>query len=201
MNRHKLNIACRKNVKQGHADGTRTNHRSHHNSYIKFCDEYRFQPYPASNWRYCQYAQYLSNKNRKPGTIHNHISSIKTLHKLQNLKVPDDGQIHYKLITKSFEKQRLEPVKQATPISHKLMQKLFQQVDLTQELEAVAWTAVLVGFSAMLGVSNLGPRTRKLFDHTKHMIRSDLKFERDIWNITIRWSKTIQCRNRVVKAP
>ena len=53
----------------------------------------------------------------------------------------------------------------------------------------------------MLRVSNLGPRTRKMFDAEKHPVRQDLTFENDCWNLSIRWSKTIQCKNRTVKAP
>ena len=114
-------VNCRRNMKKGHAASTRENHRSHHKAYLKFCTEYEFHPYPGSEWRYCQYAQYLHEKSLKPGTIQNHISSIKVMHKMQYLPTPPEGHTHYKLLSQSFQKARKEPVKQATPINHKLL--------------------------------------------------------------------------------
>ena len=65
----------------------------------------------------------------------------------------------------------------------------------------MAWTAVLVGYSLLLRVSNLGPAMRNKFDPDKNLVRQDLNFENDVWNISLRWSKTNQCKNRIVKAP
>ena len=184
--RQRLNRQCRKQIQRGHADGTRANQRTHFKSYNKFCTEYCYQPFPADDWRYCQYAQYLHIQGKKPGTVDNYVSTVRVLHRLQNLLTPTTGQIHYKLISELYKKFRKEPVRQATPMSHQMLLKLVERVNLDQELEAVAWTSVLVGFSMILRVSNLGPHTRSKFDPNNHFLRSDLVVKQGLWSLGVR---------------
>ena len=188
-------------MKKGHAPGTRVNHRTHYDTYLRFCHEYSFHPLEADEWRYCQFAQYLHWQNKKPGTIENYVSTVRVVRRLQFLHVPEPGQIHYKLMSQAFKKARTEPVKQAAPMNHGTLLILFKQVNLKDELEVVAWVAVLVGFCLILRVSNLGPRTRETFDPYMHLTRGDLMQKKGFWSMSLRWTKTLQFRNRVVWAP
>ena len=100
--------------------------------------------------QYCQYAQFLNLENKKPGTVQNYTSTIQVLHRLQGWQAPVPSQIHFKKLIECFKKERKEPVKQAEPMTHLVLKQLFEQVDLTSELEAVAWVSVLVGFCLLL---------------------------------------------------
>ena len=145
-----LNRACKKLIKAAHAPGTRENHRTHHKAYIRFCNLYKFEPFPADEWQLCQFAQFLADEDKVPQTVQNYVSSVKVMHKVSRIPVPEEC-YHYSLL------------------DHQSLLTLFKQVDLTQELEAVTWVAVLVGFTLVLRVSNLGPETRAKFDPTKNL--------------------------------
>ena len=199
--RMKLNQHCRHNIKYADAAGTRANHRTHYAAYLRFCKEYMFRPFPADEWRYCQFAQFLSAEHKEFGTIQNYCSSVRTLHRLQGLPVPETDQIHYSKTIQCFKKARKTPVKQATPMTHETLLQLFQHVNLTQELEAVAWVAVLVGFCLILRVSNLGPVSRNKFDPDKNFVRGDLQYKQGFYTLSVHWSKTIQYKNKVLEAP
>ena len=199
--RRKLEGATQKSVKKGHADGTRENHRSHHRAYLRFCDEYAYEYYPADDWRLCMYAQYLFQQGKRPGTVDNHISSIRVIHRMAGMNGLNPTDIHYKLLSDGLKRQCKVPVRQACPIKHENLRSIFEKIDLTIELNHVAWTAILVGFNLVLRVSNLGPSTRKLFDPSKNLLRLDLQMKEGCLAIGIRWSKNNQFRNRVQWAP
>ena len=199
--RHKLNIACKRTMRRSNNQSTRANHRTHYAAYVEFCNEYEFQQFPATTWRYCQFAQYLAWQQKKPGTIKNYVSTIRVLHRLQGYWTPDPGQIHYNKMILAFEKQRQEPVKQAAPMTHQVLLQLYEHVDFRSELQAVTWVSLLVGFTLVLRVSNLAPRTRTEFDPRKNLLRSDLQYVKGFWTVNIRWTKTIQTMNRTILAP
>ena len=199
--RLKLNAACRETIKQGDAEGTRLNRETHERAYKRFCNEYQFKPFPADNWRYCQFAQHLYEQKKVPATCDNYVSSVRTVHKLKGYAVPEVGQIHYKKLSDGLKRQNEKPVKQAEPMTHGKLRKLFKQVDFAKELEAVAWVAVLLAFNLILRVSNIGPKTRKKFDIGKHFLRSDIALKRNYWTMSVRWAKNIQFKNRILHAP
>ena len=197
----RLNKACVKTMKHGNAVGTWHNRRTHYKSYQNFCKEFEYAPFPAKDWQYVQYAQFLAWQRKAPGTVDNYVSTVRTLHKLQNLEIPQAGQIHYKLVSDGIKKLCTQPVKQAEPMNHEVLLLIFRQVNFNEELEAVAWVAVLVGFTLVLRVSNLGPVARGKFDENINLVRADLQWRKGYWSIGIRWSKTIQLRNRIVWTP
>ena len=199
--RRRLTVATKQMVKRGHAEGTRSNHRCHINSYERFCNELWFQPYLATEWQLCMYGQYPHEQSKKPGTVNNYVSSVRTMHKMASLTVPDTNNIHFKLLVGGLKRQRKELIRQAHPIDHQKLLKLFQQVDVAEQLQAVSWTAVLVGFNLVLRVSNLGPPSRTKFNPEKHFIRQDLQVMQGHLALGIRWSKTNQFKNRTQWAP
>ena len=118
------------------------------------------------------------------------------MHRLNKYPVPEAGQIHYRLVTEGLRKMCDKPVKQAELISHDILNTIFNKVNLNNELETVAGVAVLIGFNMVLQVSNLGPYTRDFFDPRKHLCRSDYQLHNQVPSLLIRWSKTIQHRNK-----
>ena len=75
-----------------------------------------YEPFPADNWRYCQFAQYLAWEDMVPETVDNYMGTVRVLQRLQNLPVPPQGQIHFKLASEGLKKKCKKPVKQAVPI-------------------------------------------------------------------------------------
>ena len=173
----------------------------HHKAYIKFCEEYKYKPFPATDWRYCQFAQFLAWQEKVPETVDNYVSTVRVLHKLQKLPVPEQGQIHYKMVSEGIKKNCKKPVKQAEPMTKQILIQLYNQVDFRSELQVVTWVAILVAFTLLLRVSNLGPRMRGLFQRSQHFLRSDFTVRNNWPTLGVRWSKTVQHRNKTSWAP
>ena len=181
-----------KSIRCGNAKGTCKNHRTHHKAYLRFCEEYKFSPFPADDWRYCQFAQYLAWEDKVPNTCSNYTSTVRHLHRLQRMPCPEPSQVHFRLLTNGLQRQCKKPVKQAEPLTHQTLMQLYPYVDLTQELHVVVWVVLLVGFTLILRVSNIGPEVRKDFDPDQHLLRSDLIIKQGIPTLKIRWTKTLQ---------
>ena len=196
-----LNKATVSAVKRGNVDSTRANKRTHLNNYYRFCETFEFQPFPASDWRYCQFAKFLADKGKAPGTIDNYVSSVRTVHRLIGYAAPVPKQTHFRLISDHIAKNNVKPLKQAEPMTEAALHILYDQVNFDNELEGVAWTAVLVGFQGLFRGSNIGPETRAKFDPDKNFLRSDLYVKDGVLTCAVRWSKTIQYRNKIVEVP
>ena len=61
----------------------------------------------------------------------------------------------------------------------------------------------LISFFAFLQISNVAPHARGAFDPTVHLTPSDIAISRKLMKITLKWSKTIQSRDKthVVMVP
>ena len=55
---------------------------------------------------------------------------------------------------------------------------------------------ILVGFYGFLRLSNLAPHSRTSFDPSRHLTGSDLFFTQDYVKILLKWSKTLQTRDK-----
>ena len=100
---HELNQRCIRSIKKARAEGTIANRRTHSNVYMRFCDIYYLNPYPASDWQFVQFAQYLFDQEKKPDTVQNYISLIRILHRLAGIQCRSSDQIHFKMLMDSFK--------------------------------------------------------------------------------------------------
>ena len=118
VKRHQLNTDCIRSIKAGYADGTRANRRTHHKAFLRFCDEYVFEPYPTTEWRLVQFAQFLFAENKKPDTVVNYVSSIRVIHRLAGMECPNVSQVHYAMLTSGLKRKCDRPLNQAEPMDH-----------------------------------------------------------------------------------
>ena len=78
--RKKLNKDCISMIKKADTEGTRANHRTHHRAYLRFCDDFNYVAFPATEWQIVQYAMYLANESKRPETIQNYVGTVRVLH-------------------------------------------------------------------------------------------------------------------------
>ena len=161
-------MACRTTIKQGRALGTHANHRVHKKADYRFCDKYQYIPFPAEEWRYVQFAQFLADEGKTPDTVNNYVGTIRVMHRMAGLQAPEPSQIHFPWHADGLKRGDTRVVRQAGPMTHEILRKLQSAVDFTKELHVVAYVAMLVAFAMVLRVSNIGPATRKLFDSVSH---------------------------------
>ena len=122
---------------------------------------------------------------------------------LTGLEVPDikDRQMH--MFTVGLKRSMDHVVKQAAPITPQLLVRLAKVVNYKDKVEAIAWTATLLGFYLFLRKSNLVPEAMDKFNSRYQFTRADVNLlgVHKAMMIEVRWSKTLQDRQKVLRFP
>ena len=108
-------------------------------------------------------------------------------------------QLATKVVTYGY-KTSVSP-NQKLPITPSILLCLHATLTFTSSLDSSFWVICLVAFYGLFGKSHLLPVSEKTFDPSKQLTKSDFRFFPWGTLITIRWSKTIQFRERVVDIP
>ena len=177
---------------------------THLQSYIEFCDRYEFQYFPSDNRQMCRFGQHLIDKGFKSAdSVRNYISGIRTCHALLGFQAPPTADKQMEMFLAGIKNVLLHDTKQAAPISPELLLKMYHVVDFTDEIEMVAWVALLVGFTMFLRRSNLVPEAMDKFQSDKQFTRADFNVTGpdSVMMAEVRWSKTIQFKQRVLRLP
>lgn len=134
-------------------------------------------------------------------TVVNYIAGVRKLHELAGFNVPGPGDPNLKHILRAIRQELAHPIKQAAPISPQILKEIYNWVDLTNIVDIVCYTALLVGFYLFLRNSNLVPGSKSKFDPQKQLIRSDIQVGSNVILVVIKWSKTIQYQEKQVLLP
>ena len=90
-------------IDRAHADSTRRNVTSHIKIYLAFCEAVSSAPFPVAVTLITRYIAYLVSLGRVYGTILNHLSSIKHMHKLLGYDLTWDSDYRYKLLLRGVK--------------------------------------------------------------------------------------------------
>ena len=182
---------------------TKKNIITHLGAYQRFCDQFMLQYFPCDNKQLCRFGQYLSRSFKSPDSVGNYISGIRTCHALLGLKIPSVQDKQMQMFSTGLRRTMEHEVKQAYPITPDLLVKLSKVVNYKDQVEIVSWGATLIGFYMFLRKSNLVPDTREEFDPKYQFTRADVNItalDKPIM-FEIRWSKTIQYRQKILRLP
>lgn len=94
-----------------------------------------------------------------------------------------------------------QPPNQKLPITTDTLMGLHATLDFTSSFDSSFWAICLVAFFGMFRKSHLLPTTAAKFDCTKQLTKADFAIHHWGTLVTIRWSKTIQFRERIVEIP
>ena len=122
--------------------------------------------------------------------VANYVSAIKANFVLYDLPfcVLDHPQIKYFL--KALKINRPLKVKSNNIIT------IAWLIEISKACEGFT-SAILLGFFAFLRLSNLAPHALAGFDSTRHLTGHDVFFTKNYAKVLIKWSKTIQTRDKV----
>lgn len=182
--------------------GTRANLRVQSSTYMQFCDNYGFQPFPASDRQVIRFAVYLNKiKKLAPNTVENYVSGVRTLHGLAQLQPPAIDCYLLKAVIKGMRYQHKIPVKKAAAIDPSVFKAMVPHVDFKSDLELVAWVATLMGFHLLLRASNITSASRFHFDPNVNLCRRDFRMQQDVMLVHIKWTKTMQFKEDKLLIP
>ena len=74
-------------------------------------------------------------------------------------------------------------------------------LNFNSHADIIFWSICIVAFFGLLRKSNLLPPSPRCFNSHKHFVRDDLTLTSDGFLLQMRWSKTIQFRQRTVSLP
>ena len=143
---------------------------------------------------------YLVLLGRACGTILNHLSSPKHMHKLLGHALTWDSDYCYKLLSRGAKHHLGTAVKRKPPITPRLLLNIAPLFDRENPLQAAMWALFLVAFYSFLRKSNLLVYSEVLLN-PKVLLRSDLYFDELLAYVTVCASKTIQFQERIFSLP
>ena len=159
-----------------------------------------YPPVPAQPDHLCQYAAFLA-RSLKPASIPNYLNIISLLHKEFNLPNPLDHNWPLQSLLTGIKRVKGQPPSQKLPITPELLFRIHAMLNLRSSFDASFWAICLVSFFGMLRKSHLLVSSARSFDPSQQLLNSDLEIFPWGALLTLRWSKTIQFRERVVKLP
>ena len=110
---------------------------------------------------------------------------------------------HLQSTLKGIDRLLGSPVSRKSPINPSLLLSISKQLDTKDIFDLNFWAACLVLFFGMFRKSNLLPNSVKTFRPDQQFIRSDIVWDTSYVSVNVKYSKTIQCKERhyIVKLP
>lgn len=117
------------------------------------------------------------------------------------IEPPDTSDIVIRLCIRGLKRSKPQVVKRAHPITPAMLEEMARLVDPADPFQWSCWTATLVGFFTFARRSNLVPRSSVKFNPDQQLQRADIVRGSQSLAVIFKWSKTIQCKERVLAIP
>lgn len=154
---------------------------------------------PATTTVLCRYIAHLSEKLCF-NSIPKYLSIIKLLHVECGLVNPLDNNWLVASLLKGVKRHLGTKINQKAPVTVHMLTQIHSVLDMSSTKDCVFWAACLTMFFGMLRKGNvLSPGTGFIFG--KHLSRQDIHLSPEGVELIIRWSKTIQYRERQLAVP
>ena len=164
--------------------------------FVAFCIYYQCQLCSVDTKIILSYLECLVHNNCSVCVIANYVSAIKANFVLYDLPHTVLEHLKIKYFLKAIKNNRPMSIRSHNIISiHRLAQISSACSDMT--FGSVYRAVFLMGFFAFLRLSNLTPHAIASFDCTRHLTGEDIYFTKKIVKVLIKWSKTMQTRDKV----
>ncbi len=196
-----LQSDLRETQSKAYAVGTLKNVLSCWGAFRAFCSYFSFCAIPASAQTVALYIQCLSRSVLAIGTIRNHITAIRLVHKLRRSDPPDFTDLDIVLTLKGLAVDLGLEVRQAAPITPSILHSFYKLLNHKIMEDVSYWALFLCSWFLMLRSSNTTPQTRAEFHPIKHLCWSSIVLTPSVALVTITWTKTIQYTERELVIP
>lgn len=153
-----------------------------------------------TEWNLCRFAKYYSRLVTSPDTVSNVVYTLKSVNELMGYGPVQTTKL-LKWLLKGLKREMARATKQATPMNPAILKRIRSVVNMQDLSEVVAFALCLVGFFLFLRASNMVPPTRAEFDAEKQLTRQDFRMGQDAIVVDIKWSKTIQFKQKLLQVP
>lgn len=184
---------------KAYAESTKRNYRTQLDSYYTFCRKINVRPVPATSQNLCRYVVQLSERLCF-NSIRQYLSVVKLLHAENQLPDPLDD-FKLKSVLQGLKRELGAKVNKKLPITPKILRDMLSCLDMNSILDTAIWAASLLSFYAMLRRSNVTAKYATMAKNEHILTRSDVSLNEEGVTVTIRWSKTIQFKDRQLNLP
>ena len=183
------------------AHGTFKNIEVQWRTFLTFCVYFAFNYLPASLDTVCLYVQFLGRSFKSVDSIKNYLNGVRLLHVLNDFEFPFLQCMPLKLTLRGLSRLNPHLPRKALPITPQILMQMYKFLDMDNPLDTTFWSLFLLAFFMMSRKSNLVPTSVSKFDKNKQLCRGDIVIKHDILVILIKWSKTIQFGQRMLRIP
>lgn len=185
---------------QSFAHSTKASYRSHRKSYIEFCLFLGYKPVPASPELICRYAAFLARR-LSANSIPKYLNVIRLISLEEGLPNPLQGNWRLTSLMNGIKRVKGTSVARKMPITPDVLLRIHHHLNLSSTLDASLWVACLILFFGLLRKGNVLPPSQAGFLPDRHLRRQDFYLHSWGVEVKLRWSKTIQFRQRVLSIP
>lgn len=182
------------------ASSTRAAYRTHRKSYLQFCFTMGYEPVPASPTLICRYAAFLARR-LSSNSIPKYLNVIRLISLEEGYSNPLQGNWRLTSLLSGIKRVKGTSVARKLPITPHILLRIHQLLDLKSPVQLAFWSSSLLLFFGMLRKGNVLVPSRQGFVPSKHLLRSDFYLHQWGLEVRIRWTKTIQFRQRVLSIP
>lgn len=180
--------------------GSKATYKTHLKSYLDFCQRLQILPVPATGDNLARYAAFLAEKLAF-SSIQQYLNVIRLLHIENDLPNPLENNWKLHSVLMGIKRIKGNVVKHKEPITPSMLLSIRSFLDLSIVSDAAFWAAALILFFGLLRRSNVLISSFAAFKPACHLTRSDFIVYKWGVALTVRWSKTIQCQERVLFVP
>ena len=175
------------------------NIRTRKKRYLEFSEFVNFKPFPVTEFKLCKFATFLCNKMRTVESIKSYCAMICQENELRGYRPAKRG-IKFYITIAGIKRKLRHQVKRAAPMTPALLRKINRVVDFENQKDMVTWVLMVSGYHLVLRKSNLVPLSR-VHDMAHNITRSDVRYEKGVMMVFVRWSKMNQFSQKVTKHP
>lgn len=182
------------------AESTRRTYQSQQALYLQFCTSLHIAPVPISPCNLGRYIAFLGSRLSYSST-RQYLNVVRIMHLDEGHSNPLANNWYLTSILKGLRRHKGDGVNQKLPITDTILRGILAVLNLRDPFEVCFWAACLVAFFSFFRKSNLLIPSPNMFDPTKHLCLSDVHFRSTGAILSVRWSKTIQYRQKTLYVP
>lgn len=157
-------------------------------------------PVPISQANLGRYIAFLASRLCF-SSVRQYLNIVRLMHLEAGYPNPVANSWYVTSIMKGLRRHKGDSTHQKLPITADLLFGILSVLDFSRPFDLTFWAACLVGFFSFFRKSNLLIPAVGKFDPSRHLCRSDVHLSKSGAVISVRWSKSIQYRQRTLQVP
>ena len=182
------------------SESTRRTYSSQLSLFLQFCTYLNISPVPISPTDLCRYVAFLAGR-LSYSSVRQYLNVVRLLHIEAGHHNPLADNWVLSSVLKGLRRHKGDSTTQKLPITREILGSIWHVLNFSRPFDISFWAACLVGFFSFFRKSNLLVPSLDKFDPNKHLCCSDVRFSPSGAVVCVRWSKTIQFRQRILEIP